>query len=98
MSCYKYILYILITLITVTSCSTTKPLGEDEQLYVGVKKMEIFSTQGAEITSTAKDEVKADLSVKPNNPLFSPYVRTPFPFGLLIYQYCKPTKVSQPRD
>lgn len=92
MRCYKYILYILITLITVTSCSTTKPLGEDEQLYVGVKKMEIFSTQGAEITSTAKDEVKADLSVKPNNPLFSPYVRTPFPFGLLIYQYCKPTK------
>ena len=89
---YKHIFYIIATLIVVTSCSTTKKLGEDEQLYVGVKKIEIFSTQGAEISSEAKSEVKSDLSVKPNNPLFSPYVRTPFPFGILIYQYCQPTK------
>ena len=88
----KYIIYLTITLIVVSSCSTTKKLGEDEQLYVGVKKMEIISTDGAEISSEAKSEVKSDLNVKPNNPLFSPYLRTPFPFGLLIYQYCQPTK------
>lgn len=92
MSNYRYIFSILAILVLVTSCSTTKLLGEDEQLYVGVKKMEIYSTEGADITSEAKSEVKSDLSVKPNNPLFSPYVRSPFPFGILIYQYCKPTK------
>ena len=88
----KYNIYLVIALIVVSSCSTTKKLGEDEQLYVGVKKMEIISTDGAEISSDAKSEVKSDLSVKPNNPLFSPYLRSPFPFGLLIYQYCQPTK------
>ena len=88
----KYIFCLILTLMVVTSCSTTKKLGEDEQLYVGVKKIEIESTDGAEISSEAKSEVKSDLSVKPNNPLFSPYVRSPFPFGLLIYQYCQPTK------
>ena len=89
---YKYIIYIVALIMIVTSCSTTSRLGEGEQLYVGVKKMNILSTQGADITSDAKSEVKEDLSVKPNNPLFSPYVRSPFPFGILIYQYCKPTK------
>ena len=89
---YKYIIYIVALIMIATSCSTTSRLGEGEQLYVGVKKMNILSTQGADITSDAKSEVKEDLSVKPNNPLFSPYVRSPFPFGILIYQYCKPTK------
>lgn len=86
------VIYFIVTLMIMLSCSTTKKLDEDEQLYVGVKKMNIVSTQGADITSTALSVVKSDLSVKPNNPLFSPYVRSPFPFGLLIYQYCEPTK------
>ena len=88
----KYIFCLLVLTLAVISCSTTKKLGEDEQLYVGVKKMEIVSTGGSEITTEAKSEVKSELNVKPNNPLFSPYVRSPFPFGLLIYQYCQPTK------
>ena len=88
----KYIFCLFVLMLAMMSCSTTKKLGEDEQLYVGVKKMEFVSTGGTEITSEAKSEVKSDLNVKPNNPLFSPYVRSPFPFGLLIYQYCQPTK------
>lgn len=88
----KYIFCLFVLMLAIMSCSTTKKLGEDEQLYVGVKKMEFVSTGGTEITSEAKSEVKSDLNVKPNNPLFSPYVRSPFPFGLLIYQYCQPTK------
>ena len=89
---YINIFYLIITLTALFSCSTTKSLGEGEQLYVGVKKMDIVSTQGAEISSEARSEVKSDLSVKPNNPLISPYIRSPFPFGLLIYTYCQPTK------
>ena len=88
----KYIFWLLAAFMVVSSCSTTKKLGEDEQLYVGVKKIEIESKGGGEVSSAAKSEVKSDLNVKPNNPLFSPYLRTPFPFGLLIYQYCEPTK------
>lgn len=73
-------------------CSTTKRLGEDEVLYVGVKSMKIESPYEEGIDAATKSEVKTELSVKPNNPLISPYWRTPFPLGLLVYNYCQPTK------
>lgn len=87
----KYIISVSVLLLAL-GCSTTKRLEEGEVLYVGVKKMEIVSTAGQKIDSDAKSKVKSELSVKPNNPLISPYIRSPFPFGLLVYNYCKPTK------
>lgn len=84
--------YLLLTLVIMAGCSTTKRLGEDEVLYVGVKSMKIESVSGEEVDPATKSEVKSELSVKPNNPLVSPYWRTPFPLGLLVYNYCEPTK------
>ena len=83
---------ILFCMAILAGCSTTKRLGEDEVLYVGVKSMNIESQHEEGIDAATKSEVKAELSVKPNNPLYSPYWRTPFPFGLLVYNYCRPTK------
>ncbi len=77
----------LAVLLLFTSCSTTKRLGEGEVLYTGVKKMKIESMDGEKVPSAAESEVKDALSVKPNNPLFSPYVRTPLPIGLWVYNY-----------
>lgn len=75
-----------------TSCSTTKRLAEGDVLYTGVKKMEIEGANGMKIPGEVKSAIKSPLSVKPNNPLFSPYIRSPFPFGLWVYNHMNPPK------
>ena len=70
-----------------SSCSTTKKLTGDEVLYVGVKKMEIKTPGKFKLEGRQKSAVTAPLSYPPNNPLFSPYYRTPFPIGLWVYNW-----------
>lgn len=69
------------------SCSTTRKLAADEVLYVGVKKMEIKAPEKLKLTGAQKSAASAPLSVKPNNPLYSPYIRSPFPIGLWVYNW-----------
>ena len=69
------------------ACSTTRRLGADEVLYTGVKKIRIEPDSGGVLTAAAESAVKEPLSVAPNNPLYSPYVRTPLPIGLWAYNY-----------
>ena len=83
---------ILFCMAILAGWSTTKRPGEEEGLYGGVKSMKIEAQHEESIGHTTKNEGKTELSVKPNNPLISPYWRTPFPFGLLVYNYCQPTK------
>ena len=68
-------------------CSTTSRLGEGEVLYTGVKHIDIVPDSGVVVSSAAESAVKEPLSVAPNNPLYSPYVRTPFPVGLWAYNH-----------
>ncbi len=44
--------------------------------------MDIVASDGSKVSGDVKSAVKDPLSVKPNNPLFSPYVRSPLPIGL----------------
>ncbi len=81
-------------LLLLYGCSTTKRLAEDEVLYTGVKKMEFVPDSGVKIAPAAEEDMRNILSVAPNNPLFSPYVRTPFPFGLWVWNYMEPKKDS----
>lgn len=67
------------------SCSTTKRIEEDELLYTGVKKIKIETRDTVEIPDALEEQLTDLLSVSPNNPLYSPYVRTPFPVGLWVY-------------
>lgn len=67
------------------SCSTTKRLEEDEVLYTGVKKISITAPDSVKLPDGVTDQIKSVLDVAPNNPLYSPYVRTPFPVGLWVY-------------
>ena len=80
--------------VSVFGCSTTKRLAEGEVLYTGVRKIVINADSSGIISSTAEDDIKEPLSVQPNNPLFSPYVRTPLPTGLWAYNslYTEKTK------
>lgn len=74
-------------LLFLSSCSTTKRLAEGEVLYVGVKKMEIKVPDKVKLGSVQKAGISSPLSVKPNNPLYSPYFRSPFPIGLWVYNW-----------
>lgn len=69
------------------ACSTTRRLGVDEVLYTGVKKIRIEPDSGVVLSAAAESAVREPLSVAPNNPLYSPYLRTPLPIGLWAWNY-----------
>ena len=80
------------------SCSTTKHLPAGEQLYTGVKKIEVTDEDFSEAGDEVMSEIEAALAYPPNNALFgSSKVRTPFPFGLWMYNAFvdKPGKLNQ---
>ena len=68
------------------SCSTTKKLGENDVLYTGVKHLK-YHEDSVKVDEGVKTDIFTAINVKPNNPLYSPYYRTPFPIGLLLYNY-----------
>lgn len=82
-----YLLFGFLGLLFLASCSTTRKLTENEVLYVGVKKMKIEAPAKVKLNSTQKSAASGPLSVKPNNSLYSPYVRSPFPIGLWVYNW-----------
>ena len=82
-----YILITLVALFFLNSCSTTSRLAEGEVLYTGVKKVQYNQLDSVPIESGVKDNIFSAINVKPNNPLYSPYYRTPFPIGLWVYNH-----------
>lgn len=69
------------------SCSTTRKLTDDEMLYLGVKKMKIEVPEGVKLESAQKSAISTPLSYPPNNSLYTPYIRSPFPVGLWVYNW-----------
>ena len=72
------------SLLLATSCSTTKKLGENDVLYTGVKRLK-YHEDSVKADAGMKEDIFTAINVRPNNPLYSPYYRTPFPIGLMIY-------------
>ncbi len=70
-----------------SSCSTTSRLADGEVLYTGVKKIKYNQPDTAKIAPAVQDLIFQAINVKPNNPLYSPYYRTPFPIGLWVYNH-----------
>lgn len=76
----------LIVAAIAVSCSTTKRIEDGEVLYTGVKKINIVAPNDSlKLPSELISNVKSSLNVAPNNPLISPYIRSPFPIGLWVY-------------
>ena len=73
-----------VLLMLATACSTTKKLGENDILYTGVKSLK-YHEENVKIDEGVKTDIFTTINVRPNNPLYSPYYRTPFPFGLMLY-------------
>lgn len=83
----KYnIIYFLLATWIMAACSTTKNLPEGEILYTGIKKIQIENQDKSPAGEKTLEEVKAAISVAPNNSAFgSASLRIPFPLGLWIY-------------
>lgn len=77
-----------LSLAMLCACSTTRRLPEGEMLYTGLKKFDVKPVNPEQkLPSEVVGEVKDVGNVSPNNPMpfMSPYVRTPFPIGLWVY-------------
>ncbi|MGM9804463.1 MAG: BamA/TamA family outer membrane protein [Muribaculaceae bacterium] len=70
------------------SCSTTSRLEDDEVLYTGVKKLNIMpASDSIMLEEGVAEAVASAINVAPNNSLYSPYIRHPFPVGLWVYNH-----------
>ena len=77
-------------MLCMASCSTTARLADNDILYTGVKKLN-YHQDSVRIDADVKDQIFKVINVKPNNPLYSPYYRTPLPVGLWVYNHIDPT-------
>lgn len=77
---------LFVLILFLSSCSTTRNLPKDEVLYTGIKKIEVTNEDQSKQGEEALTEVEAALAYPPNNALLgSSSIRTPFPFGLWMY-------------
>lgn len=83
-NCICHVVLAAVLSLLVASCSTTRKLGENDILYTGVKHLK-YHEDTVKVDAGVKDDIFTTINVRPNNPLYSPYYRTPFPFGLMIY-------------
>lgn len=68
------------------SCSTTKHIPDNDQLFIGLKTIQYDNYEKGGHFDETKEEVEAALATAPNGALFgSSYYRTPFPYGLWIW-------------
>lgn len=72
-----------------SSCSSTSSLEPNEQLYIGLKPIDWQNFEPSSHKDATQEELEAALAIAPNGALFgSSYHRTPFPYGLWIWNAC----------
>ncbi|MBR6946017.1 MAG: hypothetical protein IKH64_08755, partial [Prevotella sp.] len=81
--------YLIAIVLLLTACSTTKNIPEDDQLFIGLTKIDYRDHDNSENFISTQEEVEAALATAPNGALFgSSYYRTPFPLKLWIWNAC----------
>ncbi len=76
----------VLALLVFCACSSTSNLGEEEILYVGMKKTNYTDAQESDHFVAVQEEVEAALACAPNGAFMgSSYLVTPFPIRLWIY-------------
>ena len=72
--------------IVLAACSSTSGVPEGDRLFTGLKKITYSDYEKNDHFTTTREEVDAALATEPNGALFgSSYHRTPFPYGLWIW-------------
>lgn len=80
---------LILAVTALNSCSTTSSLEDGEQLYTGLLPTQYTNYEPSSHQSMTQEEVEAALATAPNGALFgSSYHRTPFPYGLWIWNAC----------
>lgn len=75
--------------LALVACSTTSSLEPGEQLYTGLKPIDYSNYEPGSHKDATQEELEAALAIAPNGALFgSSYHRTPFPYGLWIWNSC----------
>ena len=83
-------------LLLFAACSTTNNIPDGDQLFIGLTKIDYsdspklrdLSDASRDNLITTQEEVEAALATAPNGALFgSSYYRTPFPYGLWIWNW-----------
>lgn len=81
---------ILTLLAALSACSTTKLVPDGDQLFIGLTKIEYKDYTDNDHFVSTQEEIEAALATEPNGALFgSSYYRTPFPYGLWIYNWAE---------
>lgn len=100
----KHIATFLLLMLVMAGCSTTSSLEPGEQLYTGMKKTEYITTGQPHDRMTAdhcidtQEELEAVLACAPNGAFFgSSYYRTPFPWGLWVWNAFSQKKGGIPK-
>ncbi len=75
----------LIALILLASCSTTKSIPDDDQLFIGLKGIKYNAPEKGEHYDATVEEIEAALATAPNGSLFGTSVRSPLLVGLWIW-------------
>ena len=82
----RKIIISLVAALALMGCSTTSNIPDDDQLFVGLTKIKYDNYTSCDHFLSAQEEVEAALATAPNGALFgSSYYRTPFPYGLWIW-------------
>ena len=80
--------YLFALLLFLSSCSMTKNIPEDDQLFTGLKAITYEDYEENDNFIKTQEEVEAALATAPNGSLFgSSYYRVPFSFGVSVWNH-----------
>lgn len=83
-----YSIIILASSVILASCSMTKNIPEDDQLFTGLKSITYEDYEQNDNFTKAQEEVEAALATAPNGSLLgSSYYRLPFSMGVSIWNH-----------
>ena len=83
---FRQTYYILLAILLLSACSTTKLVEKDELLYTGVKSV-VYEYPDS-VDSTVKEQIEEAVNVKPNKYTITPSIR--IPIGLWVYNHWNP--------
>lgn len=82
----RAVLSLVAAVAVLASCSTTSGVPDDDQLFIGLTKIDYQNYEKSDHFISTQEEIEAALATAPNGALFgSSYYRTPFPYGLWVW-------------
>lgn len=92
------VLFAMVLVVLMSACSTTSRVPNDDQLFIGLTKIDYKDYEKNDHFLNTQDEIEAALATAPNGALFgSSYYRTPFPYSLWLWNAFSGSKGKIPQ-